>query len=325
MNAPTFDLTGARIWVAGHKGMVGSAVVRRLGRERLGSILTVDRASLDLRRQSDVERWMADTRPDVVILAAARVGGILANERFPADFLHDNLAIQTAILKAAADKGVRKLLFLGSSCIYPKFAPQPISENSLLTGALEPTNQWYAIAKIAGLMLCNAYRRQHGLDFISAMPTNLYGPGDNYDPEGSHVIPGLIRKALAAKAARSPSLTVWGSGNPRRDFLYVDDLADALVFLLRHYSEEGAINIGSGQDVTIAELARQVADAVGYDGPLSFDASKPDGTPRKLLDAAKLASLGWVPSTTLAHGLELTLAALPFEFDRDCATRSVGS
>jgi GDP-L-fucose synthase len=311
LNTPTFDLTGARIWVAGHNGMVGSAVVRRMRQEPVEAILTVDRSTLDLRRQAEVERWVADNRPDIVVLAAARVGGILANDRFPADFLHDNLAIETSIIKAAADHGVRKLLFLGSSCIYPKFATQPITENSLLTGALEPTNQWYAVAKIAGLMLCDAYRRQHGLDFISAMPTNLYGPGDNYDPEGSHVIPGLIRKAIAARAGNTSSLEVWGSGTPRREFLYVDDLADALVFLLRHYSAEGPINVGSGVDVTIAELAHHVADAVGYHGPLTFDSSKPDGTPRKLLDVSKLAQLGWQSSTTLAEGLRKTLATLP--------------
>ncbi len=317
MAANSFDLTGARIWVAGHNGMVGSAVVRRLRREPVAAILTVDRTALDLRRQAEVERWVADNRPDVVVLAAARVGGILANDRFPADFLHDNLAIETSIIKAAADNGVRKLLFLGSSCIYPKFAAQPIAEDSLLTGALEPTNQWYAVAKIAGLMLCDAYRRQHGLDFISAMPTNLYGPGDNYDPEGSHVIPGLIRKAIAARAGTTPSLEVWGSGSPRREFLYVDDLADALVFLLRHYSAEGPINVGSGVDVTIAELAHHVADAVGYRGPLTFDASKPDGTPRKLLDVTRLAQLGWRSSTTLADGLRQTLASLPSGFGSD--------
>ena len=306
-----FDLTGARIWVAGHNGMVGSAVVRRLAREPVGAILTADRATVDLRRQTDVEAWMTANRPDVVVLAAARVGGIVANDRYPADFLYDNLAIETAILKASADTGVAKLLFLGSSCIYPKLAAQPISEDSLLTGPLEPTNQWYAIAKIAGVMLCDAYRRQHGLDFISAMPTNLYGSGDNYHPENSHVIPGLIRKALAAKAAGDREMTVWGSGTPRREFLYVDDLADALVFLLRHYSAEGPINVGSGTDVTIAELAAKVAAAAGFTGTLVFDTSKPDGTPRKLMDSARLAELGWSAATPLDAGLAQTLSSLP--------------
>ena len=309
-----FDLSGTRVWVAGHNGMVGSAIVRRLAREPVAAILTTNRSAVDLRRQADVEAWVATNRPDVIIIAAARVGGILANDRYPADFLYDNLAIETAILKAAADAGVAKLLFLGSSCIYPKLAPQPISEDSLLTGPLEPTNQWYAIAKIAGVMLCDAYRRQHGLDFISAMPTNLYGPGDNYHPENSHVIPGLIRKALAAKAAADAEMTVWGSGNPRREFLYVDDLADALVFLLRNYSAEGPINVGSGTDVTIAELAARVAAAAGFTGKLVFDTSKPDGTPRKLMDSSRLTALGWQATTHLDDGLAQTLASLPADF-----------
>ena len=308
---PIFDLSGARVWVAGHNGMVGSAVVRRLAHEPIAAILTADRNRVDLRRQADVEAWMTANRPDVIVLAAARVGGILANDRYPADFLYDNLAIETAIIKAAADAGVAKLLFLGSSCIYPKLAPQPISENSLLTGPLEPTNQWYAIAKIAGVMLCDAYRRQHGMDFISAMPTNLYGPGDNYHPENSHVIPGLIRKALAAKAGGDAEMTVWGSGTPRREFLYVDDLADALVFLLRNYSGEGPINVGSGTDVTIADLAMRVAAAAGFTGTLVFDTSKPDGTPRKLMDNARLAALGWQAATGLDEGLARTIGTLP--------------
>ena len=309
-----FDLSGARVWVAGHNGMVGSAVVRRLAREPVGAVLTADRHAVDLRRQADVEAWVTANRPDVIVLAAARVGGILANDRYPADFLYDNLAIETAIIKAAADAGVAKLLFLGSSCIYPKLALQPIAETSLLTGSLEPTNQWYAIAKIAGVMLCDAFRRQHGLDFISAMPTNLYGPGDSYHPENSHVIPGLIRKAMAAKAGGAAEMTVWGSGTPRREFLYVDDLADALVFLLRRYSAEGPINVGSGSDITIADLAQQVAAAVGFNGKLMFDISKPDGTPRKLLDNAQLAALGWQAATGLDSGLTQTLASLPADF-----------
>lgn len=312
-SAPQFDLTGARVWVAGHNGMVGSAVVRRLANEPVAAVLTADRQRVDLRRQADVERWMADNRPDVVVLAAARVGGILANDRFPADFLYDNLAIETAILKAAADQRVTKLLFLGSSCIYPKMAEQPIMESALLTGPLEPTNQWYAIAKIAGVMLCDAYRRQHGLDFISAMPTNLYGPGDNYNPDGSHVIPGLIRKARIARDNGAAEMTVWGSGTPRREFMFVEDLADALIFLLRNFSDEGPINVGTGTDVAIAELAKVVADAVGFSGSLVFDTSMPDGTPRKLMDCTRLSALGWRASTTLVDGLARTIASLPPE------------
>lgn len=309
-----FELDGARIWVAGHRGMVGSAVVRRLAQEPVDRVLTTDRQQVDLRRQADVETWMNNNRPDVVVVAAARVGGILANDRYPADFLYDNLAIESAIIKAAADQGVAKLLFLGSSCIYPKLATQPIAEASLLTGPLEPTNQWYAIAKIAGVMLCDAYRRQHGLDFISAMPTNLYGPGDNYDPESSHVIPGLLRKAIAARDSAAQEMTVWGSGRPRREFMYVDDLADALVFLLRHFSDEGPINVGTGSDVAIAELAQIVADVVGFSGALTFDSSMPDGTPRKLMDSSRLAALGWRSKTGLADGLARTVADLGADF-----------
>ena len=308
-----FNLAGARVWVAGHNGMVGSAVVRRLAQEPVGTVLTADRHSVDLRRQADVERWMVANRPDVIVLAAAKVGGILANDRYPADFLYDNLAIETTIIKAAADQGVAKLLFLGSSCIYPKLAPQPIEESALLTGPLEPTNQWYAIAKIAGIMLCDAYRRQHGLDFISAMPTNLYGPGDNYHPENSHVIPGMIRKAVAARNAGAAQLTVWGTGTPRREFMFVDDLADALIHLLHHFSAEGPINVGTGSDVTIAEVAQSVADAVGFSGRLAFDTTMPDGTLRKLMDSTRLAELGWRSKTSLTAGLSQTVANLPFE------------
>jgi GDP-L-fucose synthase len=310
------DLDGTRIWVAGHRGMVGSAVVRRLAADPVEAILTVDRTTLDLRRQSEVEAWIGNNRPDIVILAAARVGGIFANNAYPADFLYDNLAIQNAILKASADAGVRKLLFLGSSCIYPKLAPQPIEESALLTGALEPTNQWYAIAKIAGIMLCDALRQQHGLDFISAMPTNLYGPGDNYDLEASHVIPALIRKAITAREADDATMTVWGSGTPRREFMHVDDLADALVFLLQHFSEPGPINVGTGTDVTIVDLAHLVAEAVGYRGQLVFDRSMPDGTPRKLMDGRKLAALGWKSRIGLRQGLADTISMLPVDFGR---------
>ena len=308
-----FNLAGARVWVAVHNAMVGSAVVRRLAQEPVGTVLTADRHSVDLRRQADVERWMVANRPDVIVLAAAKVGGILANDRYPADFLYDNLAIETTIIKAAADQGVAKLLFLGSSCIYPKLAPQPIEESALLTGPLEPTNQWYAIAKIAGIMLCDAYRRQHGLDFISAMPTNLYGPGDNYHPENSHVIPGMIRKAVAARNAGAAQLTVWGTGTPRREFMFVDDLADALIHLLHHFSAEGPINVGTGSDVTIAEVAQSVADAVGFSGRLAFDTTMPDGTLRKLMDSTRLAELGWRSKTSLTAGLSQTVANLPFE------------
>lgn len=297
-----FDLAGRRVWVAGHRGMVGSALVRRLAREPVGEILTADRGALDLTRQAAVEDWVAANRPDVVIVAAARVGGIAANAARPVDFLHDNLMIEANIMRAAADAGVAKLLFLGSSCIYPKFAEQPIKESALLTGSLEPTNQWYAVAKIAGIKLAEAYRAQAGLDFISAMPTNLYGPGDNYDLESSHVIPALLRKAVAARDGGGP-LTVWGSGTPRREFLHVDDLADALVHLLVHYSGAEHINVGFGEDLTIAELARTIAEVVGYDGEIAFDASRPDGTPRKLMDSSQLASLGWRPRIGLRDGL----------------------
>ena len=311
MTGEIFDLTGARVWIAGHRGMVGSAVVRRLSTEPVESILTVSRSEVDLRNQAEVAAWVADNRPDVVVLAAAKVGGILANDRYPADFLFDNLAIQNAVIRASADLGVRKLLFLGSSCIYPKFAPQPIPEEALLTGPLEPTNQWYAIAKIAGIMMCDALRQQNGLDFISAMPTNLYGPGDNYDLESSHVIPALIRKAIAAREADAETMTVWGSGTPRREFLHVDDLADALVFLLKSFSGKGPINVGTGTDVTIAELARTIADAAGYKGRLVFDTSKPDGPPRKLMDGSRLAELGWKASIDLKTGIARTIAELP--------------
>lgn len=308
-----FDLAGARVWVAGHKGMVGSAVVRRLAREPVEAVLTTGENRIDFRRQDAVEGWMTRNRPDVVVLAAAKVGGILANDRFPADFLNDNLAIESAVIKASADAGIAKLLFLGSSCIYPKFAPQPIAETALLTGPLEPTNQWYAIAKIAGIMLCDAFRQQAGHDFISAMPTNLYGPGDNYNLESSHVIPALLRKAIAARDAGDPEMTVWGSGTPRREFLFVDDLADALVFLLANYSAPGPINVGYGSDVTIAELAETVAASVGYSGNLVFDTSKPDGTPRKLMDSSRLSELGWTARTSLADGLNWTIAHLPHD------------
>jgi GDP-L-fucose synthase len=297
-----FPLSGRRVFVAGHRGMVGSAIVRRLGAEGC-DILTADRAIVDLRRQAEAEDWLAAHRPDAVFVAAAKVGGIYANDTQPADFLYDNLAIATNVIAASHRVGVRKLLFLGSSCIYPRLAPQPMAEDSLLTGPLEPTNQWYAIAKIAGLMMCAAFRRQHGSDFISAMPTNLYGPGDNYDPETSHVVAALIRKAHTAKASGAKSIELWGTGRARREFLFVDDLADALVFLMQRYSAESHVNVGTGTDVTIAELARLVAEVVGWQGGLRYDRTRPDGTPQKLLDVERLAALGWRARTPLREGL----------------------
>ncbi|MCS6779907.1 MAG: GDP-L-fucose synthase [Geminicoccaceae bacterium] len=303
-----FPLEGKRVFVAGHRGMVGKALLRRLAREPV-ELLTAGREELDLTRQAEVEAWFAHNRPQVVILAAAKVGGILANATYPVDFLEQNLLIEVNTIRAAFLAGVEKLLFLGSSCIYPKFAPQPIREEALLTGPLEPTNQWYAIAKIAGLELCAAYRRQHGADFVSVMPTNLYGPGDNWDPLSSHVVAALIRKAHEAKERGERALEVWGTGTPLREFLFVDDLADACVFLLRHYSEEVALNVGSGQEVSIAELARLVCAVVGFEGELRFDPSKPDGTPRKRLDTSRLDALGWRAATPLREGLARAYAA----------------
>ena len=300
------ELAGKRIWVAGHRGMVGSALVRRLASENC-EVVFAPRAELDLTRQAAVETWVAEAKPDIVVLAAARVGGIAANAARPLDFLLDNLVIETNVLSAAARAGVSRLLFLGSSCIYPKFAPQPIREDALLTGPLEPTNEWYAVAKIAGIKLAQAYRAQCGLDYISAMPTNLYGPGDNYDLESSHVIPALICKAVEARDTKAETMTVWGSGTPRREFMHVDDLADALVLLLKDYSKAEHINVGVGDDVTIAELAQTVADVVGFNGKLVFDATRPDGTPRKLMDSSQLAALGWRPRIGLREGLTSTL------------------
>ncbi len=291
--------------------MVGSAVVRRLAQESVGDILTSDRASTDLRRQDDVEAWMKVAKPDAVVIAAAKVGGILANDSFPADFLYDNLMIEANIIHTSAQLGVQKLLFLGSSCIYPKLAAQPMSEEALLTGPLEPTNEWYAIAKIAGIKLCQAYRKQHGHDFISAMPTNLYGPGDNYDLYSSHVIPALLHKAHDAKRSGAEDIVIWGSGTPLREFMHVDDLADALVFLLKHYSAHEHINVGTGEEITIAALAQKICDVVGFGGHLKFDASKPDGTPRKLMDNGRLRALGWRARIKLAEGLADAYAAMP--------------
>ena len=305
MTDAAFDLKGRRVWVAGHAGMVGAALCRRLGAEDC-EIVTIDRAAADLRRQADVEAWMKDTRPAAVFLAAATVGGILANDRRPADFLYDNLAIEGNVIQAAHKTGVEKLLLLGSSCIYPREAPQPMSEDALLTGPLEPTNEWYAVAKIAGIKLCQAYRRQHGCDFIAAMPTNLYGPGDNFDLATSHVVPALMAKAHRAKADGAAEIEIWGSGKPRREFLYVDDAADALVHLMRSYSDEQHVNVGTGEDLTIDALARMICEVVGYDGKCRYDASKPDGTPRKLLDVGRLSALGWTASTPLRTGLAQT-------------------
>ncbi|WP_281422953.1 GDP-L-fucose synthase [Sphingomonas colocasiae] len=300
-----FGLSGKRVWVAGHRGMVGSAVVYRLGREGC-DILTAGRDMLDLVDQRSVREWIARERPDAIVLAAARVGGILANDTYPVDFLYDNLMIEANIIEAAHRADVNRLLFLGSSCIYPKFAPQPIPEDALLTGPLEPTNEWYAIAKIAGIKLAQAYRRQYGRDYISAMPTNLYGPGDNFDLQSSHVLPALIRKAHEAKLTGTSEIGIWGTGTPRREFLHVDDCADACTFLLKNYSNAEHVNVGSGEDVTILELARLVCDAIGFTGGIATDPGKPDGTPRKLMSADKLRGLGWTPSIGLREGIAAT-------------------
>ena len=300
-----YPLSGKRVWVAGHRGMVGSALLRRLAREDC-ELLTATREQVDLTRQEQVEAWMTETRPHAVFVPAAKVGGILANDTWPAQFLYQNLMIAANIIHAAHLAGVEKLLFLGSSCIYPKFSPQPIMEEALLTGPLEPTNEWYAVAKIAGVKLCQAYRREYGCDFISAMPTNLYGPGDNFDLETSHVVPALIRKAHSAKAHGRRDLAIWGTGTPRREFLHVDDCADALVHVMRTYSDPMHVNIGSGTDVTIEDLARLVMAVAGLDGELVKDATKPDGTPRKLMCGDRLASLGWRPSISLSEGIAST-------------------
>ncbi|GJL96481.1 MAG: GDP-L-fucose synthase [Hyphobacterium sp.] len=299
-----YPLEGRRIWVAGHRGMVGSALVRRLESENPAAILKVTRSEVDLVDQSATTRWIEREKPDTVFIPAAKVGGIHANATWPADFLYQNLMIAANIIHACHIVGVEKLLFLGSSCIYPKFAEQPIVEDALLTGALEPTNEWYAIAKIAGIKLCQAYRKQHGHDYISAMPTNLYGPGDNYNLETSHVIPALIHKAHNAKLTGASSMEIWGSGTPRREFLHADDCADALVHLMKVYSDPEHVNVGSGDDITIADLARLVMEVVGFEGELVRDSSKPDGTPRKLMSADRIRSLDWTPSIPLGEGLE---------------------
>ena len=297
---------GARVYVAGHRGLVGAAIVRRLQRAGFSNLILRTHAELDLRSQAAVDAFFAAERPEYVYLAAARVGGIHANNSYPADFIRDNLQIQTNVIDAAWRNGTQKLLFLGSSCIYPKLAPQPLHEDSLLTGPLEPTNQWYAIAKIAGIKTCEAYRNQYGFDAISAMPTNLYGPGDNFSLENSHVLPALMRKFHEAKTSGAAEVVVWGTGSPRREFLYVDDLADAALFLMRNYSAGELVNVGCGEDLTILELAQTVAEVVGFQGRLRFDASKPDGTPRKLLDVSRLSALGWKAQVPLRDGLERT-------------------
>ena len=302
MSHTRFDLTGCRVWVAGHGGMVGSALVRLLENYPC-ELLTVSRGELDLRRQTDVEEWMAEHKPEVIIIAAATVGGILANDTRPADFLHDNLAIEANIIHTSHTLGVKKLLLLGSTCIYPRLAPQPITESALLTGALEPTNQWYAIAKIAGIKLCDAYRSQFGCNFISAQPTNLYGPNDNFDLESAHVLPALMRKIHEAQLSNAKEVEIWGTGAPLREFLHVDDLAGALLFLLENYNLAGQINVGSGQEVSVSELAGMLAEVIGYEGGFRYLTERPDGTPRKLADTAKLNSLGWRPQISLRAGL----------------------
>jgi GDP-L-fucose synthase len=304
---PIYSLRGKRVWVVGHRGMVGSALLRRLAQIDC-TVLTVTREDLDLTRQAEVEAWMKDAKPQAVFMAAAKVGGIVANDRWPGQFLYDNLAIVANVIHAAEAADVEKLLFLGSSCIYPKMAAQPIKEDALLTGPLEPTNEWYAIAKIAGLKLCQAYRREYGCDFISAMPTNLYGPGDNFDLTTSHVIAALMRKAHEAKIRGDRELSVWGTGTPRREFLHVDDAADALVHLMTHYSGATHVNVGVGSDLTILELAKLIAGVVGFTGEIVTDPARPDGTPRKLLDVSKLKNLGWHPKIRLEEGLASTYA-----------------
>ena len=297
-----YPLAGKRVFVAGHRGMVGAALVRRLAQERC-EVIVADRGNVDLTRQAEVETWFAQARPQAVLMAAAKVGGILANATYPADFLYRNIMIETCVTHAAFEHGVEKMVFLGSSCIYPKLSPQPIPEDALLTGPLEPTNEWYAIAKIAGIKLAQAYRRQHGCDFVSAMPTNLYGPSDSYDLANSHVLPALIRKAHEAKVRGDRALVIWGSGTPLREFLHVDDCADALVHILQHYSHDEHINVGSGEEIAIADLAGLVCEVVGFTGEIELDRSKPDGTPRKLMDCGRLNASGWRSKISLRDGI----------------------
>ncbi len=299
----SFDLTGRRVWVAGHRGMAGSAIVRRLARESC-EIVTVTRSELDLLRQADVHAWMEDKKIDAVFLAAGTVGGIMANSTRPAEFLYENLVIATNVIHAARSTGVKKLLFLGSSCIYPRLADQPMREEALLSGGLEPTNEWYAVAKIAGIKLCQAFRRQYGCDFVSVMPTNLYGPGDRYDAHDGHVVAALIMKIHAAKMANSATVELWGSGTPRREFLFSEDLADACVFVMKSYSDELFLNVGTGRDMTILELAEIIAKIAGWKGTFTFDKSKPDGMPRKVMDVSRLRALGWSAPTDFETGMK---------------------
>ena len=308
MASAPFDLKGKTVFVAGHRGMVGGALVRRLAREDV-KVLTATRAEVDLRDQAAVNAWFAKTKPQVVFHAAAKVGGIVANNTLRAEFIYENIVIATNVIQAAHLNGAQKLMFLGSSCVYPKMASQPLREDSLLTGPLEITNEPYAIAKIAGMKMAEAYRAQYGSDFINVMPTNLYGPGDNYHPEYSHVVAALIRRFHEAKDSNASEVVVWGTGTPRREFLYVDDMADACVHLMKTYSSDQLVNIGTGEDITIAEFARVVAETVGYQGALKFDTSKPDGTPRKLLDVGRLSKLGWKASTSLKDGIKLAYQA----------------
>jgi len=319
MASAAFELTGKSVYVAGHRGMVGSALVRRLAREDV-KIVTVDRREVDLCNQAAVFNWFARVRPQVVFLAAAKVGGIVANNTLRAEFIYDNMAIAANVIQAAQQSGAEKLMFLGSSCIYPKLAPQPLREDSVLTGPLEPTNEPYAIAKIAGIKMAEAYRSQYGSDFISVMPTNLYGPGDNYHPEYSHVVAALVRRFHEATLAGSKSVVVWGTGTPRREFPYVDDLADACIHLMKTYSAAELNNIGTGEDISIAELARMVASAIGFRGEIRFDTSRPDGTPRKLLDVRRLSELGWRATTSLEDGIQLAYRA--YRADSDGGHRS---
>lgn len=300
-----YSLAGKSIWVTGHRGMVGSALVRALTKRADCRVLTVPRQEVDLMDLPAVRRWMDKNSPDVVIVAAAKVGGILANDTFPADFLYDNLVIATNVIHSAFEYNTEKLLYLGSSCIYPRLAEQPIVEEALLTGPLEPTNEWYAIAKIAGIRLCQAYRKQYSRNFISGMPTNLYGPNDNFDLASSHVLPALIRKIHTAKINKEPTVTLWGTGKPKREFLYVDDMAAASLFLLEHYDGFAHINIGSGVDFEIREIAQIIADVVGYQGGFAYDTAKPDGMPRKLMDNSKLAALGWRPKIEIRSGIAM--------------------
>jgi GDP-L-fucose synthase len=298
-----FDLAGKRVFVAGHRGMAGGAIMRRLASEKC-EVITAVRSELNLLRQADVESWMADKKVDAVFLAAATVGGIQANNTRPAEFLYENLTIETNVIHAAYKSGVKKLLFLGSSCIYPRMAQQPIKEDYLLTGALEPTNEWYAIAKIAGIKMCQAYRRQYGCDFISVMPTNLFGPGDRYDAEGGHVVAAMIMKMHAAKMQNAPTVEIWGTGTPKREFLFSEDLADACIFAMKDYSDEQFLNVGPGTDITILQLAETVAKVVGWQGEFTFNTSKPDGTPRKVMDVSRMTALGWTAPTKFEAGMK---------------------